>query len=222
LCNESVIEFFIENSTLDEFKEKRVIEVGSKYVNGSVRPFIEKFLRPKEYVGVDIEMGKYVDSIVPAERLVEEFGEESFDILVSTELLEHVSDWRNVIDNFKRTLKKDGLLFLTTRSLGFPYHGYPYDFWRFEIEDFKKIFSDSNIIVLERDLVSPGIFLKARRPKIFSELIDLSKLELYSMVLGERTARIPFTDEMGLLRKARIKFDTVYNITSACIQSIRR
>ena len=167
-------------------------------------------------------MGKYVDSIVPAERLVEEFGEESFDILVSTELLEHVSDWRNVIDNFKRTLKKDGLLFLTTRSLGFPYHGYPYDFWRFEIEDFKKIFSDSNIIVLERDLVSPGIFLKARRPKIFSELIDLSKLELYSMVLGERTARIPFTDEMGLLRKARIKFDTVYNITSACIQSIRR
>ena len=43
----SVLEFFIKNTKSDEFEEKRVIEVGSKYVNGSVRPLIEKFLKPK-------------------------------------------------------------------------------------------------------------------------------------------------------------------------------
>ncbi|MCJ7463265.1 MAG: class I SAM-dependent methyltransferase [Thermoplasmata archaeon] len=217
-------ELFIENSTSDEFKEKRVIEVGSRYVNGSVRSFVEKFLQPREYVGVDIEMGKCVDMIVPAERLIDEFGEESFDILISTELLEHVSDWRNVIGNFKRILKKDGLLFLTTRSIGFPYHAFPYDFWRFEIEDFQKIFSDFDIIVLERDLMSPGVFLKARRPKDSPGSTDLSKFELHSMVLEKRTVRIPSTDEMRLLRRVCIKHPVVdvIQMVDNIVQSIRR
>jgi len=39
-------------------------------VNGSVRPLIERFCKPRKYVGVDIETGKYVDVVLPAERLV--------------------------------------------------------------------------------------------------------------------------------------------------------
>ena len=48
MCSVSVIEFFLENINCEEFYGKRVIEVGSKYVNGSVRPIIEKFCKPKE------------------------------------------------------------------------------------------------------------------------------------------------------------------------------
>jgi len=114
-----VIGFFIENSTLDEFKEKRVIEAGSKYANGSVRLFIGKFLRPRGYFGVDVEQGRSVDLIVHAERLIDELGEESCGILISTELLEPAYGCGNVIDSLKRTLKKDGLSFLTTKSAGF-------------------------------------------------------------------------------------------------------
>jgi hypothetical protein len=54
MCNIAVIEFFIDNIKPEEFKGKRVLEVGSKYVNGSVRPLIENFCSPREYVGVDI------------------------------------------------------------------------------------------------------------------------------------------------------------------------
>ena len=36
--NIPVIEFFIDNVKTEEFANKRVLEVGSKYVNGSVRP----------------------------------------------------------------------------------------------------------------------------------------------------------------------------------------
>jgi len=104
--NVSVLEIFIENTESDEFEGKRVIEVGSKYVNGSVRPLIEKFLKPKEYIGVDLEEGKFVDVVLDAEKLVDHFGKESFDIVVSTELLEHVTDWRSVINNMKEILKK--------------------------------------------------------------------------------------------------------------------
>jgi hypothetical protein len=93
----NVIEFFINSIDCAEFEGKDVLEVGSKYVNGSVRPLIEKFCKPNKYVGVDIENGKFVDFIVPAEKLVEFFGINKFDVVISTEMLEHVKDWRIVI-----------------------------------------------------------------------------------------------------------------------------
>ena len=112
MCHISVIEFFIENVEKDEFKNKKVLEVGSKYVNGSVRPLIECFCSPKEYVGVDIEPGKFVDLILPAEKLVEYFGSESFDVIIATELLEHVQNWRLVVDNLKGVLKRGGYIYI--------------------------------------------------------------------------------------------------------------
>jgi len=138
MCNLVVVEFFIENVEKGEFQGKKILKVGSKYVNGSVRPLIERFCSPREYLGVDIEPGKFVDSILPAESLVEHFGFETFDVVIATELLEHVQDWRLVINNIKGVLKRGGFLYLTTRSFGFPLHSYPYDFWRYEIEDMKK------------------------------------------------------------------------------------
>jgi len=50
MCNIAIIEFFIDNIKPEEFKGKRVLEVGSKYVNGSVRPLIENFCSPREYI----------------------------------------------------------------------------------------------------------------------------------------------------------------------------
>jgi len=188
--NVPVLEFFIENTNLDEFQGKQVLEVGSKYVNGSVRPFIERFLMPAEYIGVDIEEGKFVDIVLNAEKLIDYFGKESFDIVIATELLEHVMDWREVIINMKEVLRKEGYIYITTRSKGFPYHGYPYDFWRYEIEDMGEIFKDFEIIKLEKDPEAPGVFLKARKPKNYVKPADLSNISLYSIVLGKRTKEI--------------------------------
>ena len=60
MCRGLVIEFFFENTTVEEFRGKKVLEIGSRYVNGSVRPFVERFLMPASYVGIDIEQGRYV------------------------------------------------------------------------------------------------------------------------------------------------------------------
>jgi len=88
----SVLDFFMSSIDCAEFAGRRVLEVGSKFVNGSVRPLIERFCRPREHVGVDIEAGKYVDVVLPAERLVEYYGPESFDAVISADVLEHVFD----------------------------------------------------------------------------------------------------------------------------------
>jgi SAM-dependent methyltransferase len=199
----SVLEFFINESRRGEFEGRRVLEVGSKYVNGSVRPIIEEHFLPEEYLGVDLEPGQFVDVVLPAERLLDSFGPESFDVVISTELLEHVQDWRKVVNNMKAVLRTGGYIYITTRSLGFPFHAYPYDFWRYEADDLVKIFGDFDILRLERDKEAPGIFLKARKPHRWKP-IDLSEIDLYSIVLGKRTWYIPRHSEMPVLRRLKI------------------
>lgn len=221
MCNVTVIEFFIENVEREEFEGKRILEVGSKYVNGSVRPLIERFLSPKEYIGVDIEPGKFVDLILPAERLVEYFGPESFDVIIATELLEHVQDWRLVVRNFKEVLKCGGYIYVTTRSYGFPLHAYPYDFWRYEIEDMRRIFSDFEILKLVKDHEAPGILLKARKPLNYSPN-ELQDIALYSMILGRRTASIPKPQEIPFSRKVKLlTFKVIYFVYSMTNRLLR-
>ena len=115
MCRVLVFEFFINHVEPQEFKNRRVIEVGSKYINGSIRPFIERILKPREYIGVDIEPGKFVDIIVPAEKLLEYFGAEAFDVVICTETLEHIRDWRPAINNMKGVLKRGGYIYNHSR-----------------------------------------------------------------------------------------------------------
>jgi SAM-dependent methyltransferase len=203
MCHVAVIEFFIESVEKEEFENKRVLEVGSKYINGSVRPLIERFCSPKEYLGVDIEPGKFVDLILPAEKLIENFGPESFDVVIATELLEHVQNWRFIVGNLKGVLKRGGYIYITTRSHGFPFHAYPYDFWRYEVEDMRKIFSDFEVLKLIKDHEAPGVFLKAKKPFNYSPN-DLQSIALYSMILGKRTTLIPKLQEMSISRKIKL------------------
>lgn len=179
------------NLKRNEIEGKRIIEVGSRDVNGSISPLIKSY-NPQEYIGVDIIKGPGVNVICSAENLVSEFGEQSFDVVISTELLEHVRDWKLVIHNIKSICKTNGIILLTTRSYGFGYHGYPYDFWRYEIEDMEYIFQDCNIQKIEKD-PQKGVFIKVVKPEIFIEQ-DLSKYKLYSIVSNKRIKELADED----------------------------
>ena len=109
-------------------------------------------------------------------------------------------------NNLKEVLKPNGYIYITTRSLGFGYHAYPYDFWRYEIGDIQKIFSDFKIISLKKDS-EPGILLKAQKPLNWKPA-DLNTMELYSIVLNKRINYIP--EKMPLLR--RFKFRVIIYI----------
>ena len=172
------------NLTKEEVEGKDVLEVGAYNLNGSLRPLIESW-GPSKYVGVDIVQGTGVDEICSADEIVNKYGKESFDIIISTEMLEHVKDWKKVISNFKNVCKKKGTILITTRSKGAEYHAWPYDFWRYEIEDMTKIFSDFIIKKLEYDKYSSGIYLKAKKPVDFIEN-DLSSIKLYSIIIDSR------------------------------------
>ena len=108
---------------------------------------------------------------------------------MTTDTLEHIRDWRAAIHNIREILKIGGLLIATTRSRGFPYHGFPADFWRYGIEDFQTIFSDLIIDHLSRDSQEPGVFLRARKPFDFVEN-DIDTLRLYDILAGAAALRI--------------------------------
>ena len=134
MCTKACLEFVRANLQPDEMIGRAVLEVGSLDVNGSVRSIVTVH-QPARYVGVDLQEGPGVDAVCDATELVSRFGENSFDLVLSTEMLEHVRDWRVVVSQIKRVLKPGGVLLVTTRSRGFPYHGFPHDFWRYEPGD---------------------------------------------------------------------------------------
>jgi SAM-dependent methyltransferase len=189
MCDVNCVYFALENLTKEEVAGRTVLEVGSRDVTGSLRRLIENW-RPSKYVGSDIESGLGVDVICPAEKIAERFGSNSFDLVLSTELLEHVLDWRTVISNIKQVCKPNGIILVTTRSRGFPYHGYPNDFWRYEERDMKTIFADCEILALEKDSSesSPGVFVKVRKPLDFVE-IDLRNHRLHRVRRPTRIMR---------------------------------
>jgi SAM-dependent methyltransferase len=167
-----------------DVRGKRVLEVGSLDVNGSVRGDIVG-LGPADYVGIDIRPGPGVDVICDAGDLVQTFGENAFDVVISTELLEHARDWRRIISNIKRVTKPNGVMIVSTRSYGVDFHRQPFDYWRYQKEDFEAIFADVAVEDLRLDPTDPGLLIKARKPVPFVEC-DLSGLALYSILRRRR------------------------------------
>jgi SAM-dependent methyltransferase len=184
MCNSWDLETIKRALTPSDVRGKRVLEVGSLDVNGSVRGDIEA-LGPAGYVGIDIRPGPGVDVICDAADLVEKFGENAFDVVVSTELLEHARDWRRVVSNIKRVTRPDGVMLVSTRSYGVDFHRRPWDWWRYEKEDFETIFADVAVASLVLDPTDPGLLIKARKPVPFVEH-DLSDLALYSILRRRR------------------------------------
>lgn len=141
----------------------RVCELGSYDVNGSVRPLV-RVLKPVEYLGVDLRPGPGVELVgdVCSGLLADRY--EQFDIVLSTETLEHVQSWPLFVHEMKRLSKPEGHLLLTCRGPGFPVHDYPGDYWRFTTEILAAAFADCEILDLRDDPEAPGVFLHAQLP----------------------------------------------------------
>ncbi len=152
--------------TADEVKGAHVIEAGAYDVNGSVRPAVEA-LGPASYTGTDISEGPGVDEVRDAADLPR--LDPAPGIVISTEMLEHAEDWQAAMAGMIRALTPGGLLVLTTRGPGFPYHGYPADHWRFTVGAMGEIMAAAGMDVLDLradpDPMSPGVFVKARKPE---------------------------------------------------------
>src|SRR2546428_14137928 len=124
MCNEACLEFGRRHVLPCEITGKKVLEVGSMDVNGSLRAIVQR-MAPSAYVGVDIATGPGVDVVCRVSELVARFGEAAFDTVISTEPREHVRPPRGAFSNNARALQGGGTLDLTTSAPGLPYQRYP-------------------------------------------------------------------------------------------------
>lgn len=169
--HESVIEFVRKHLYPNEVKGKRILEVGSKNINGSVRPIVEAHA-PLSYVGIDIEPGQGVDLVTSVEALYAASPTVDYDVVVSCEMLEHAQDWRAALRAMCDLAGET--LILTARGPGFPYHNPP-DYWRFRQHDLWRAVEDKGLRVvhIQEDPQVPGVFLKAIS---YGTLIDPEKI----------------------------------------------
>lgn len=185
MCNRADIEFGRIAIKENNVRGKDIIEVGAYNINGSLRTHVQS-LNPAKYIGVDISAGDNVDVVADVTTFLDTFAYSSFDVVIATEVLEHVKDWRKAISDIKHILKPHGIVIITVPSKGCGFHGCPDDHWRYELEDIKIIFSDFIIEELWKSPAGEGVFLKASRPENLIEF-DTSNYRLYSIMKERRT-----------------------------------
>lgn len=86
-----------------------------------------------QYGSLDIEQNhrRTIDYVARIDRSLPDslLAQEGYDLLVLTEVLEHVPDWAKAFENLARLLKVGGLCIITTPFF-YMLHEEPYDFWR--------------------------------------------------------------------------------------------
>lgn len=117
---------------------RNVLDVGSYDENGTHRPQVEG--RGWSYTGIDIREGPNVDLIVGPYRYP--FEDNSFDLVISGQTMEHVEDLKAWINECVRVLKPGGRLCIVTVWRMF-YHPFPVDTWRIMPDGFRWLFNQT-------------------------------------------------------------------------------
>jgi len=99
------------------FEKKKVLEIGSLDINGSVREFFSNC----NYTGIDVDEGKSVDIVCEGQKY--DAPDNSFDTVISCEVMEHNPYWAETFQNMIRVCKEGGLVVMTCATIGRPEHG---------------------------------------------------------------------------------------------------
>lgn len=135
----------------------KILEVGSMDVNGSVRPIFTSGPQPAlVYLGIDQLPGKGVDQVASPLELASRGARECYDAIICLEVLEHDPRFYLTLRAMYTLLKQGGLLYLSTPTYGFPYHGFPKDYYRFSSDAFREVLLEGYQILDLRKLKDPN------------------------------------------------------------------
>ncbi len=102
------------------------------------KPYISLFADPNiDYLGIDLAWNPHADIIVGADSKIQH-PDSQIDVVLSTQVLEHVEDPEGYLREAYRILKPNGTLLLTTHGY-WMYHPDPTDYWRWTSTGLRKI-----------------------------------------------------------------------------------
>jgi SAM-dependent methyltransferase len=144
-----------------------------------------------EYVGSDIAKAKEVSVICDVANLTKQFGTGKFDVVLCMDTMEHVADWRTAATQLKLMLAEGGDLIVAAPSKGFPFHGWPSDYWRYSEADMKEIFGDLKVVETFYMAADAECGIHCMRKAGEFSPKDLSGIALYSIRNGHRSREVP-------------------------------
>jgi SAM-dependent methyltransferase len=112
---------------------KRVLDVGC-----GVKPYYPFFAEAAEYVGVDVKENANADLIGTVDALPVADG--SFDVVLCTQVLEHVDDPARAVAELHRVTAPGGRVLASTHGVML-YHPNPNDLWRWTHTGLERVFA---------------------------------------------------------------------------------
>lgn len=121
-----------------EFLRKRsfdnILEIGS----GDGLQSFKRRIRAKRFIATDVVKTKFVDEVADVTNL--RYINDSFDLVLCNQVLEHVFDFHKAVKELIRVTKKGGLIMVSVPFV-YPIHDKPNDFWRFTEYSIKRLFN---------------------------------------------------------------------------------
>jgi SAM-dependent methyltransferase len=115
--------------------DHRVLDVGAKQA-----PYRQYFSGCR-FETVDVRPEVKPDFVADVHKLASVVPVDSFDLVICTEVLEHVENPRQAVEEIRRILKPNGTLLATTPFI-VPYHPDPTDYWRMTPEAWRSVLRD--------------------------------------------------------------------------------
>lgn len=136
--------------TLDRFVEAHATSLRTLDIGAQNGPYAAFF---PNRIALDVRQGRGVQVLGDAQALG--LADQSFDVVLCTEVLEHLPEPQRAIDEMHRVLTPGGTLLLTTRFL-FPIHDAPHDYFRFTKYGLRHLLRRFEILELEEEADSVG------------------------------------------------------------------
>lgn len=161
-------------------------------VGGKGKPYACFFAdRVAHHYVLDVAPAYSVDVVGDARRMP--FSDASMDVVLITQVLEHIPEPLPVIAEIQRILKPGGTLLLSVPSI-FPQHGSPGDYWRYMPQGLEFILRDfKNVNVRGEAGTVPSIFLVIN---VYLQLLTLPAPWVQALL---RWTIIPLNNLAGLL-----------------------
>ena len=128
-----------------EFIDADILEIGSG-VKKRKTSAVEIFSKAKKFqqTDVDVDLGYKTLDLTN----IQSFDKE-YDLVICTNVLEHIYDVRTAVNNLYKLVKKDGNIVVSVPFV-YPLHDEPEDFWRFTEHSLRKLFENFEITTLKK------------------------------------------------------------------------
>jgi SAM-dependent methyltransferase len=176
----------------------RVLDVGSGCIEGSLS-YRRLFPPPAyEYVGLDMNAGHNVDFVPDDIFRWESATTESFDLVISGQMLEHNPFFWITMAEIARVAKQGGIVAIIAPSTGFP-HRFPIDCWRFYPDSWLALCSYVGLELVEKyrersswRMSIPGTYWRdammvARKPVFDNDFSRRTFYERLDTIVSTRT-----------------------------------